>query len=72
MNLEIEEGIHLIEKAMDEEKEDRFFQRWIPYQSEMAYDEFKRVLGDKARTKYDTRTTEEILLQAKDILNLLN
>lgn len=72
MNLEIEDGIRLIEKAMDEEKEEKLFQRWIPFQSEMPYDEFKRQLGDRARMKLDTRSTEEILMNARNILNLLN
>nr|DAS57826.1 MAG TPA: hypothetical protein [Caudoviricetes sp.] len=44
------------------------FQRWIVYQSEMSFEEFKNKLGNIKNNKYDKRSSKEILNNVKKIL----
>jgi len=69
MALPMEQGIELISKAYEERSNDILMQRWIiHYEKEISFDEFKEKL--KTRPIKDTRSKEEILDEAENILVL--
>ena len=62
------EGYELLKYALDAEKEDRIFMRWVVgHQFSMDFNEFKRKLTSTQEV-YDNRTAEEILDTVKDII----
>ena len=69
MSLDIEDGIELIVKAIEQKQEDMLMQRWIlHYQDSISFDEFKAKLS-VGPTSTDTRTEGEILAEVKEILD---
>ena len=63
------EGTELIEFALDEEAEEKLFERWIAgYQSQMSYEEFKRSVGVSRTEKRDNRSAGEILQSVREII----
>ncbi len=69
MELEVKEGIQLIKKAYEEKNNEMLFQRWIPFSTEVSFDEFKNMLSNNSSHLYDKRTKEEILTNVKEILD---
>lgn len=62
------EGYELLKYALDAEKEDRIFMRWVVgHQFSMDFNEFKRNLSNTQAVD-DNRTAEEILDTVKDII----
>lgn len=55
----------MINKAFEEDTNDRLYQRWIPFSNEIGFDDFKNSLVRKVKMKNDTRTAEEILMAVK-------
>lgn len=49
--------------------EEKIFQRWIPYQSEVSYQDFKNSIMTDTEVRVDTRKGIEII---KDIQNQFN
>ena len=60
--------IDLRNKAVKEKQEEILLQRWIPYQSEISFNDFKIKLIDIQQTHQDSRTADEILNQVEEIL----
>lgn len=83
MNLEVDDFIDLVEKAMEKKRDEDFFAVWrglVPHMNQdnfISFEEYKgQLLSSQRRTKYvppkeDKRTDEEILSDAEDILELL-
>ncbi|MFM1542288.1 hypothetical protein ABGF49_07715 [Helcococcus ovis] len=44
-------------------------ERWIPYQSEISFNEFKKMVTPKSSNRTDIRSEEEILSKVKKILD---
>ena len=55
--------VELVNKAFEERHEVRLFQRWIPYQAEMPFTEFKEKLTEIRKTNDDHRTAKDILVE---------
>ncbi|MFM1602026.1 hypothetical protein ABGF26_02610 [Helcococcus ovis] len=51
-------------KLQERKIEEKIFQRWIPYQGEMSYEEFKNNIYSVHNSRMDSRSSVEIL---KDI-----
>jgi hypothetical protein len=66
-SLEIEEALSLIEYAQSKREEELLFIRWIPFQVEMGFDEFKTKLKPKPIKK-----EKEILTDVEKIITLFN
>lgn len=63
------DGFELVEHALNEEKEDKMYLRWvIAYQHVMGYNEFKEQMGANNRQVEDNRTAAEILESVKEII----
>lgn len=60
MQLDYETGMELINKCQEQKIEEQIFQRWIPYQGQISFEEFKKELGP-ARVMQDNRSAEEII-----------
>lgn len=60
MQLEFELGMELIEKCEEQRIEEQIFMRWIPYQGQISFEEFKKELVP-SRKEQDNRTAEEII-----------
>jgi hypothetical protein len=73
LNLNIDDGIELIERASEQKQEDLLMQRWIlHYQDKITFEEFKQKLSinpTDTRAEGDTRTEGEILAEVKGILD---
>lgn len=64
-----EEGYEMMQYALDAEREDKLFVRWINgYQQAMGFEEFKNQLGANSRQVKDNRTAEEILEIVREII----
>lgn len=62
------EGLRLLEYARDQEDELKIYARWVVgYQQQIAYDEFKNNLRQKA-TANDTRSADEILQEVQKLM----
>lgn len=62
MNLNIEDGSGLINKAYEESAEEILMQRWIThYQHRMSFDEFKNEVTENSYARHDSRSQNEIL-----------
>lgn len=70
MQMDCEEGMEMINYAVNEQTEERLMDRWIAvYQDRMSFDEFKEKLGigtDSA--KEENINVEDILDKVKGIL----
>lgn len=69
MNLDIKDAHDTIIATQKRKQDEILIQRWIPNQGEMGFDEFKNQVLRSSETKYDSRSTEEILMNVKDILD---
>lgn len=58
----------MINKAIEEKQEEILIQRWIPYQSEISFKEFKANLVKVQEVQKDYRTSKEILNRVENIL----
>lgn len=65
---EINFALDIIDALFERKNEEKMFQRWIVYQSEMSFEEFKNKLGNTKNNKYDKRSSKEILNNVKKIL----
>mgnify|MGYP000064226123 FL=1 len=65
---EINFALDIIDALFERKNEEKMFQRWIVYQSEMSFEEFKNKLGNIKNNKYDKRSSKEILNNVKNIL----
>lgn len=65
---EINFALDIIDALFERKNEEKMFQRWIVYQSEMSFEEFKNKLGNIKNNKYDKRSSKEILNNVKKIL----
>lgn len=72
LDLDFKTFIELVNKALQEKQEDILIQRWIPYQSEISFTDFKNKLIKVKHTTRDTRTGKEILDQVENILKNLH
>lgn len=48
--------------------EERLFKRWLPFQTEMSFEDFKNRLSINSNKKLDNRNSKEILNNVKNIL----
>lgn len=55
----------MTERVADE----KIFLRWIPYQADISYEEFKSQLKTNNSTFTSNKSTDEIMLDVKNILN---
>lgn len=55
----------MINRAFDQEEEEKLFARWIPYQGQFGFEDFKQMLR-KSNTK--PKTDEEIMDDVNAIL----
>lgn len=69
MELEANDAYNTILATQKRKQDEILIQRWIPYQGEMSFDDFKNRVAGGSETKYDSRSTEEILINVKDILD---
>lgn len=67
--MDFEDGIDLINKAGEKSVEDKLFLRWLPYQMNVSFDDFKNELMSNlnAVVKGKDETKEEILANVKKI-----
>ena len=72
LDLDFKTFIELVNKALQQKQEDILIQRWIPYQSEISFMDFKDKLIKVKHTTKDTRTGKEILDQVENILKNLH
>lgn len=49
-------------------KNEKIFQRWIPIQNEINFDEFKKRLSSNKNSKYEKKNKDEILQNVKNII----
>lgn len=72
LSLDVEDGVDLITKAIEQKQEDYLMQRWIThYQHEVSFNEFKEKLNI-TNTPADARTKDEILDEIEEIRKLFN
>lgn len=55
----------MTERVADE----KIFLRWIPYQADISFEEFKSQLKTNSPTFTSNKSTDEIMLDVKNILN---
>ena len=56
-------------KAMNERRmDDYLFERWIPYQDQMSFDDFKSQTLKNKESRIDNRSAKEILQSVKKII----
>lgn len=66
LDLPIDEGYEFVKNALEREKEEKLFLRWVVgYQSTTTYEEFKHKLMQGT----DNRSSEEILNGVESIMN---
>lgn len=65
LNLPYALFVDLVNKAIEETHNDRLFQRWIPYQSELPLTEFKAKLTEIQSTTTDQRSADMILQEVE-------
>ena len=71
--MSFEEGMEILQYAMDADVEDKLYLRWINgYQSSMGFDEFKSKLTVKNAVSNDNRTAEEILDHVEKMMEAFN
>lgn len=57
-------------KAMNERRmDDYLFKRWIPYQDQMSFDDFKSQTVKNKESRIDNRSAKEILQSVKKIID---
>lgn len=57
-------------KAMNERRmDDYLFERWIPYQDQMSFDDFKSQTVKNKESRIDNRSAKEILQSVKKIID---
>ena len=66
--LDFLDAVKLIEAMTERRMDDYLFQRWIPYQDQMSFDDFKSQTVKSKESRLDTRSSEEILNTVKQIL----
>lgn len=64
--------ISLTKTAVVKNQEEILLKRWIPYQSEVSFEDFKNGLEQVQSKKPDWRTEEQILSEVEQILNNLH
>lgn len=72
LNLELKEALEIIKIAIDEENEEKIFKRWLQYQDQMSFNEFKQRIGVKIEDKkinVEPKRQEEILSDVKNIID---
>lgn len=68
LDLDIEDGVKLINKAFEQQREEQLYQRWImSYDKEFTFNEFKEKLT--VRQIDETLTEEEIMEDVEGILD---
>lgn len=67
MSMPINDATDVLEALNERVQNERLFQRWIPIQGEMSFDDFKSEVMSKA-SKADNRPAEVILAGVRDIL----
>lgn len=68
MDMDIDDIVRQLNIIAEDEKEQRLWERWIPYQSQMAYDEFKMHVTSPT-AKRDERSVEEILSHVQKLMD---
>lgn len=70
LELEWIDFVDSVNFAINEKQEEILIQRWIPFQSEISFEEFKKSLKkEKQRIiKKDDRTSDELFKLAEDVL----
>lgn len=62
LNLNLEDGLALIDKAYVKSAEEILMKRWIAhYQHRMSFDEFKNEVTENSYARHDSRSQNEIL-----------
>lgn len=69
LELEWIDFVDSVNFAINEKQEEILIQRWIPLQSEISFEEFKKSLKEEKRImKEDKRTSDEIFSVVEDVL----
>jgi hypothetical protein len=73
MSLDIEECFSLVDYAYQQADEELLFTRWIPYQGEISFGEFKNKIKEKANSEnISDKKEEEIYQEVESIITLFN
>lgn len=56
----ITEAVEILLYAQEQEEEEKLFNRWLSYQSEMSFDDFKRNLHSVAHPKSEKQIMDDV------------
>ena len=69
MDMDIDDLSRQIDIATERSRDDKIWERWLPYQDQISFDEFKKQVVNSPKVKRDDRTAEEILLHVKNMMD---
>lgn len=69
MDMDMDDLGRQIDIATERSRDDKIWERWLPYQDQISFDEFKKQVVNSLRSKKDDRKAEDILLHVKKLMN---